>query len=76
MSTKIWGDFHRDPGRVALPHAPWAQAVWMACPLLCHQCLLLGSQVVPVSPGMGGKLEHLEGAVRGSEDRALSPAVC
>lgn len=23
-----------------------------------------------------GKLEHLEGAVRGSEDRALSPAVC
>ena len=39
-------------------------------------CLQLDCQVVPVSLGMGGKLEELEGAVRGSEDDAFNLAVC
>ena len=39
-------------------------------------CLQLDCRVVPVSLGMGGKLEELEGAVRGSEDDAFNLAVC
>jgi len=38
-------------------------------------CLQLDFRV-PVSLGMGGKLEELEGAVRGSEDDAFNLAVC
>ena len=38
-------------------------------------CLQLDCRVVPVSLGTGGKLEELEGSVRGSEDGAFNLAV-